>query len=90
MPINIYKTGSFERIDWLCDESWDLPTQLGELELWLENRRMSLEPGEYVADIGFSIREDASGGGGVLSSKAMLIMGEIGMDVFFSEYLLSD
>ena len=47
-----------------------------------------MEPNEYAADIGFSMREDASSGGGVLSSKAMLILGQIGMDVYFSEYHL--
>jgi len=39
-----------------------------------------------VADIGFDIKKDAIGGGGVLNSKSMKIMGEIGMDVYFSEY----
>eukprot|EP00547_Thalassionema_nitzschioides_P008650 CAMPEP_0194228950 /NCGR_PEP_ID=MMETSP0156-20130528/43638_1 /TAXON_ID=33649 /ORGANISM="Thalassionema nitzschioides, Strain L26-B" /LENGTH=98 /DNA_ID=CAMNT_0038961479 /DNA_START=625 /DNA_END=921 /DNA_ORIENTATION=- len=46
--------------------------------------------GEYIADIGFSVRRDATGGGGVLSSQAMKFMRELGMDVWFSEYDYSD
>ena len=88
MPISIYIRESFQNIDILCDEIWDLPSQLDALETWLDNIGMHLEPNDYVADIGFSMRADASGGGGVLSSKAMLILGRIGMDVYFSEYHL--
>jgi len=86
MPINIYIEESGEKLDWLCDEHWDLPTQIDALETWLINKGKSLEPSKYVADIGFDIRKDSTGGGGVLSSESMTIMGEIGMDVYFSEY----
>lgn len=86
MPINIYIAESGEKLDWLCDEVWDLPTQIVALETWLDKKAKDLEPNKYIADIGFDIRKDASGGGGVLNSKSMAIMGEIGMDVYFSEY----
>lgn len=86
MPINIYIEETGEKLDWLCDEAWDLPTQIDKLETWLMDKGKALKPSKYVADIGFDIRKDASGGGGVLSSKSMKIMGEIGMDVYFSEY----
>ena len=52
------------------------------LETWLLNKDRTLEPSEY----GFAIRKNATDGGGVLTSKSMAIMGEIGMDVYFSEY----
>jgi hypothetical protein len=86
MPINIYMEESGEKLDWLCDEYWDLPTQIDALETWLINKGQSLEPGKYVADIGFDIRKDATGGGGVLNSESMAIMGKIGMDLYFSGY----
>lgn len=86
MPINIYIESSGEKLDWLCDESWELPTQIVALENWLNSKGKTLKPNKYVADIGFDIRKDASGGGGILNSKSMAIMGKIGMDVYFSEY----
>lgn len=90
MPINIYIAESGEKLDWLCDEDWDLPTQIDILETWLLNKGENLEPSKYVADIAFDIRKDATGGGGVLNSKSMQIMGKIGMDVYFSEYSSAD
>lgn len=86
MPINIYIEDSREKLEWLCDEDWDLPTQIDALETWLMNKGKKLEPSKYVADIGFDIRKDATGGGAVLNSESMSIMGKIGMDVYFSEY----
>jgi hypothetical protein len=86
MPINIYIENTGEKLDWLCDEIWDLPTQIVALENWLNIKRNTLKPNKYVADISFDIRKDATGGGGVLNSESMAIMGEIGMDVYFSEY----
>lgn len=86
MPINIYIEDSVEKLEWLCYEAWDLPTQIDALETWLMDKGKTLEPSKYVADIGFDIRKDATGGGGVLNSESMAIMGKIGMDVYFSEY----
>ncbi|PIQ14980.1 MAG: hypothetical protein COW67_10895 [Flavobacteriales bacterium CG18_big_fil_WC_8_21_14_2_50_32_9] len=90
MPINIYIQETFEKVDWLCEEIWDLPTQIDALETWLDKKGKDLEPNKYVADIGFDIRKDASGGGGVLNSKSMEIMGRIKMDLYFSEYPSAD
>lgn len=86
MPINIYKEDTRENIDGLCEDIWELPDQIDALEKWLKEKGKKMKPNRYVADIGFHIRKDASGGGGVLTSKSMKIMGEIGMDIFFSEY----
>ena len=86
MPINIYIEESGEKLEWLCDEDWDLPTQIDTLETWLMNKGKILEPNKYVADIGFDIRKDATGGGAVLNSESMAIMGKIGMNIYFSEY----
>jgi hypothetical protein len=90
MPVNIYIQETFEKVDWLCEGIWDLPTQIDALETWLDKKGKDLVPNEYVADIGFDIRKDAAGGGGVLNSKSMEIMGRIGMDVYFSEHPSAD
>ena len=49
-------------------------------------KEKNLVPSKYVVDIGFEIREFASGGGAVLSAETMQILGKIGMDIYFSEY----
>ena len=90
MPIDIYNYIDSEKIDWLCDDTWELPDQIDALENWLKLKGINLPKGEYVADIGFDIRKDATGGGGVLSSASMKIMGEIGMNIYFSEYPTSE
>ncbi|MCD8423600.1 hypothetical protein [Tenacibaculum finnmarkense] len=86
MPINIYIEETREKIEWLCDGIWDLPTQIDILETWISSNGIKLKPDKYVADIGFDIRKNANGGGGILNSQSMKIMGEIGMDIYFSEY----
>ncbi len=86
MPINIYIEATGEKVEWLCDGVWDLPNQIDALESWLETKSKDLSPNNYVADIGFDLRKDASGGGAVLNSNSMKIMGELGMDLYFSEY----
>ena len=90
MPINIYIQETLEEVGWLCEEIWDLPTQIDALETWLDKKGKDLKPNKYIADIGFNIRKDASGGGGVLNSKSMEIMGRIKMDIYFSEYPSAD
>ena len=86
MSINIYKEESFETIKYLCDEDWDLPTQMDALEKWLISEGKKLPKGKYVADIGFGIRKDANGGGAILNSIIIKILNEIGMEIYFSEY----
>ena len=86
MSINIYKEESFETIKYLCDEDWDLPTQMDELEKWLISEGKKLPKGKYVADIGFGIRKDANAGGAILNSRIIKILNEIGMEIYFSEY----
>jgi len=86
MPINIFVEETGEKLTWLCGEKWDLASQIEALEEWLMNEGKSLVQNKYVADLGFCIRNDARGGGGVLSSESMRIMGMIGMDLFLSEY----
>ena len=90
MPINIYRITpagqKHEPVAWLCDGSWDLPEQAAALEAWLAEGATSLAPASYVADLGFSVREDASGGGAALPPEMLRTMADLGMSLFLSEY----
>ncbi|WP_166418389.1 hypothetical protein [Cochlodiniinecator piscidefendens] len=94
MPINVFADVDDtiptqekpKSMAWLCDDSWELPVQLVEFERWLEKDGKNLPKGSYIADIGFSPRSDASGGGGTLSVSAMQTLVKIRMEVWFSEY----
>jgi len=86
MPINIYNEDTTDRIAWLCDEVWDLPNQISELEKWIEDNAKSLPKAHYVVDVGFDIRPDANGGGAVIDSKLMRLMSKTGFDLYLSEY----
>jgi hypothetical protein len=70
----------------LCDEAWEMPEQIAALEKWLKQSKDQLKKGRYAADIGYSPREGALGGGAVLSIEAMQIMVSIGMELYLSEY----
>jgi len=90
MPVSIYRVApegqKNEDIAWLCDDNWRLPDQAEALEKWLAENCATLRPDEYVADIGFTPREDASGGGAALSPRMMRVMADLGMSLFLSEY----
>ena len=91
MPVNIYKNivdGEPEDIAWLCDGSWDLCEQMEALESWLKVEGQRLKPGDYVADVGISVRTgaDAGGGGAAFPPDAMRVMADIEMHLFLSEY----
>jgi hypothetical protein len=90
MPVNIYKVTpddqDNEEIAWLCDDEWQISPQIAALSTWLELNSSMLQPGEYVADVGFGWRRDASAGGPVLEPVAMRRMAELGMSLYLSEY----
>jgi hypothetical protein len=89
MPINIFEYSNGkpgDKVAWLCEDDWELPPQIDYLEKWLKENHIKLDKGPYVADIGFSRRPDAAGGGGVLTIETMKIMVSIGMELFLSEY----
>ena len=88
MPVKITRdtdTG-FEEVAWLCGDEWELPSQLDALETWLMSMQGKLHPDSYVADVGFDIRSDASGGGAAVSAQTLRFMGELGMELHLSEY----
>lgn len=87
MPINIYReAGDYAKVAWLCDDEWSLPAQIETLETWLRTDGRQLDAAQYVADIGFMIRDDASGGGAALSPDSMRIMADKGIWLYLSEY----
>ena len=92
MPINLIDyTNSNEgekgqEIDHLCEDEWEMPKQIETLEKWLKELNGKIKNGTYVADIGYSPRDGAAGGGAVLTTEAMEIMVEIGMELCLSEY----
>ncbi|MEL6440743.1 MAG: hypothetical protein AAFQ80_15995 [Cyanobacteria bacterium J06621_8] len=96
MTINVYcdadPDNSYDYIITLgeSEDLWDLPSQIYKLEQWLETNIGKLNKGSYVADIGFTVREDATGGGAVLNRKMILMLHQIGMEIYFSEYNFID
>jgi len=86
MPINIYNQSNNEKLDLLCEDVWDLPNQIDSLDKWLTTKGILLPKSSYVADIGFDIRKNATGGGAIINSESMKIMSHIGMDLYLSEY----
>jgi len=90
MPINIYDKENSERLEWLCNGNWELPSQIEALESWLSKHKANIRPGNYIADVAFDIRKDACGGGAILSTQAMATMVMMGMDLYLSEYPTED
>ena len=92
MPINLIDhTNSKEGdkgidLGGLCEGRWEMPEQIESLEKWLKENKDKLKPGKYIADLGYSPREGALGGGTVLTTEAMQIMVNIGMELYLSEY----
>ena len=84
MPITLFDND--KRFDWLCEDEWEMPRQIEALEQWLFENQDIIKSGSYAADIGYSPREGAAGGGVTLSLKAMKVMVEIGMVLHLSEY----
>jgi len=90
MPVSIYrvtpKGQKNETIACLCDGNWRVLDQAEALEAWLAEHCATLKPDDYVADIGFTPREDALGGGAAISPEMMRTMADLGISLFLSEY----
>ena len=70
----------------LGKDEWELPKLFKEFENWLSNNVDSIEQGSWIADIGFSPREGACGGGPVISTEIMASCLKIDMAIYLSEY----
>jgi len=88
MPIAIRQHCETETkpVAWLCDDSWDLRTQVAVLETWLNDSANSLPCSNYSIDIGFDIRPGAAGGSASFSPQSLALMGKLGMSLDLSEY----
>jgi len=90
MPVNIYRIVSdnekSEQIAYLCDDEWELCPQIDALSEWMEKTGATLQPAEYVADVGFCWRRDAGTRGPVLAPPPMRRMADLGISLFLSEY----
>jgi hypothetical protein len=90
MPVNIYRVTpegqKNEPVAWLCDDEWKLTPQSEALSAWLSTDAAKLEPGKYVANIGFSWRRDACSGGPAFTPETLRQMADLGMSLFISEY----
>ncbi|MCK7599193.1 hypothetical protein M0G74_18120 [Microbulbifer sp. CAU 1566] len=86
MSIYIRRESDNERIAWIARDEWELPAQVEGLEKWLIENEEKLPSASYIADIGFSMRENACGGGAILSVRAMSIMSKLGIKLYLSEY----
>lgn len=68
-------------------EEWRLREQVEALEAWLSEHSGELDPEyEWVADIGFTVREDAFGGGPPITRKLMQMCVDANLEIYLSEY----
>lgn len=87
MPINLYyEDEERSEIAWICDGEWKLPDQIKALLAWAEENKGTLKKGKKSADLGFAIRNDAAGGGAVLTAEKMKMLSDLDIDLYLSEY----
>jgi len=87
MPVRIYRFDDIgDEIANICRNSWDLDEQLWKLHEWVKRNRGRIKGEHIVADIGYSIRKDATGGGHALTKEEMRDYVDFGMDIYFSQY----
>ena len=77
----------YENLVELAPGTWRLREQVEALEKWLDGHRQELDPAQcWVADIGFGVRKDATGGGPPISRRLMQMCLEANLVIFLSEY----
>lgn len=88
MSIYISKIENGNRLEkfHIGKDEWELPELFKEFEKWLSDNVGTIEPGEWIADIGFSPRKGASGGGPIISTEVMSSCLKIGMAIYLSQY----
>jgi len=71
----------------LVGDEWRLREQIEALEGWLTEEPGRLDPGsEWIADIGFCVREDAAGGGPPIRRRLMQLCLDSNLEIYLSEY----
>ena len=75
----------------LAEDEWGLPVQFEVFEMWLKSGADDLDSSyQWIADIGFSPRDGASGGGPIISLEIMEICLSKRITIFLSEYGADD
>ena len=71
----------------LAPNDWNLMSQFEVFEEWLRSNNGQLVSEEgWVVDIGFSPRENATGGGPVISKEIMKLCLKNNIEIYLSEY----
>lgn len=71
----------------VAPDCWDLRTQIEALEEWMVVNGGSLDTNyEWVADVGFTVRLDATGGGPPLTKRLMQACVDANLEIYLSEY----
>ena len=91
LPTSVVRTledseNQTELVAELCAGDWDLRNQVEELSAWLREHQCSASGGNLRADVGFSSRRDALGGGPVVTVEMMKAMVSLDMELWLSEY----
>jgi hypothetical protein len=89
MPVIIRRVvdDRFKNYMELAADSWDLRTQIEALEEWLTANANDLNPSDqWVADVGFTVRLDALGGGPPISRTLMEMCVASNLEIYLSEY----
>ena len=89
MPCKISKVEGGKRFEFalIDNDSWDLRNSLEEFESWIrENDGKLNDKTPWIADIGFSTRQDASGGGPTISVELMRICVRNNVTIHLSEF----
>ena len=87
MPVAIRQIvgKSFTHHTDLAGDSWDLREQMETLQEWMSNN--TLDPSsEWIADIGFTTRLNATGGGPAINRELMQLCLASNLEIFLSEY----
>lgn len=90
MPINIYEETSLKQLAYLAENNWELPFLLCEFEKWIMMHSSDLPKLKIIADFGFSVRSEASGGGGIINAEILGKAAEANIDFYFSEYSIEE
>ena len=78
--------GEAETIATLLEDEWELGVLMDALEKWIDANVGDLRGGHYRADIAFGPREGATGGGPVMERGMIRQLGDLGFEIYFSEY----
>ena len=89
MPVIIRKIVDDSTVNYVevATGSWDLRTQIEAFETWLSESPGRLDPSnQWIADVGFTVRLEALGGGPPITRNLMEMCVESNIEIYLSEY----